>query len=131
MNNVERDWVGSIEHTSYKLGGCCNTEEDQRGLRTPQLPLHRFTTIVLVSHKDIILHSSQSSVTLFILSHCSSITHRCNAVHWHSTRDTWVHFRAGGPKPPLSPQGPKGPSQHYISSNFVLDIYFFNCLNVP
>ena len=27
-NNVERDWVGSIVHTSYKLGRCSNTEED-------------------------------------------------------------------------------------------------------
>ena len=26
-NNVERDWVGSIEHTSYRLGRCNNTEE--------------------------------------------------------------------------------------------------------
>ena len=82
-NNVERDWVGSIEHTSYRLGRCSNTEEDQRGLRTPQLPLHRFTTIVLDSHKDIILHYSQSSATLSILSHFSSITQRCNAAQWH------------------------------------------------
>ena len=38
MNNVERDWVGSIEHTSYRLGGCYNTEEDQMGLKTPLFP---------------------------------------------------------------------------------------------
>ena len=100
-NSVERDWVGSIEQTSYRLGSCSNTEEEWRGLRTPQLPLHRFTTIVLVSHKDIILHSSQSSVTLFILSHCPSITHRCNAVHWHSTRDIGVHLGQGGPRLPF------------------------------
>ena len=27
-NNDERDWVGSIVHTSYKLGRCSHTEED-------------------------------------------------------------------------------------------------------
>ena len=112
-NNVERDWVGSTVHTSYKLGRCRHTEEDQEGLRTSQLPLHRFTTIVLASHKDIILHSSQTSVTLFILSQCSSITYRCNAAHWHSTRDIGVHLGQGAQGPPPGPQGPRGPSQHY------------------
>ena len=27
-NNVERDWVGSTVHTSYKLGRCSHTEEE-------------------------------------------------------------------------------------------------------
>ena len=43
MNNVERDWSGSIGHTSYRLGRCSNTEEAQRSPRTPLSPHMLYT----------------------------------------------------------------------------------------
>ena len=80
-----------------------------RGVSGPLCSPHRFTTIVLASHKDIILHYSQSSVTLSILSHCSSITQRCNAAHWHSNRDIGVHLGQGAQGPPQALRGPRAP----------------------
>ena len=119
-NRVEqRDWVCSTVHTSYRLGRCSHTEESWEGYRTSQLPLYRFTTLVLVSHKDIILQSSQTSVSLFILSQCPSITHRYNAVHWYSTRDIRDYLGQGAQGPSSGPQGPRGPSQHYTQGNIL------------
>ena len=112
LRTHERGQVGSTLHTSSKLRGCKCTEGEQAGPGAPQLPLYRFTTIALASHRDIILHSSQTSVTLFTLSQCSSITYKCNAAHWHSTRDIGVHLGQGAQGPPSGPQGPRDPSQH-------------------
>ena len=100
LRTHERGWVGSTLHTSSKLRGCKCTEGEQAGPGTPQLSLYRFTTIALASHRDIILHSSQTSVTLLTLSQCSNITYKCNAAHWHSIRDIGVHLGQGAQGPP-------------------------------
>ena len=66
-----------------------------------------YTPIVLASHRSVILHYSQSHVTLSILSHCYSITQSCNAVQWHSNRDIRVHLGQGA-QGPLKPSGAQG-----------------------
>ena len=66
MNNVERDWSGSIEHTSYRLGRCSNTEEAQRSPRTPLSPHMLYTYSTGVSHYTTASHMLHSPYYLII-----------------------------------------------------------------
>ena len=119
LRTHERGQVGSTLHTSSKLRGCKCTEGEQAGPGAPQLSLYRFTTIALASHRDIILHSSQTSVTLFTLSQCSNITYNVMQ-HTGIVLEILGFTQVRGPKAPLpGPQGPSGPSQHYTDSIIV------------
>ena len=101
------------------------SQEDAAILRKPRgVPGHLclpmcYTPIVLVSHRSLILHYIQSHVTLFILSHCYSITQSCNAVQWHSNGYTRVQLGQGAQGPPTVLRGLRAP--HSITPNLSLE----------
>ena len=49
-----------------------------------------------------------------LLSQSPNITLSYNIVYWHSTTVIVVHLGQGAQGLPSGPQGPIGPSQHYI-----------------
>ena len=113
MYNVERDWVGSIEHTSYRSGGCCNTEEDQRGLRTPLFP-----PIGLQLQYWPVTRISYYTTTIYLLHSpyypTAPALHKDVMQHNGIVQRHWGSLRVGAQGPPQALRGPRVP--HSITS---------------